>query len=429
MATTATGGSLTAASPLLAFQTLDAGIVGVEVSGTWTGTITFEARIGNTWANAQVFTVASVVVAATTTANVSRLINAGGFSEVRANFSTPTSGTPVIIFTGSPESMGGSGGGGGGGGGAVTVGDGADVAEGTTTDAGVVTDTSGTLIGFARGNIIKWIAQALLLGAVNEAAPASDTASSGLNGRLQRIAQRITSMIALLPASLGGKAAASSLAVTLATDEPLVGILTEAAPASDTASSGLNGRLQRIAQRLTTLMTTNLLTQGDVAHDGVDSGNPAKIGMRALAHGTNPTAVAAADRTDWLANRAGVPWVIGGHPNVQTIRATYTSAQTDTALVTVAAGLKIVCTRITFACDKANTVNVSARAGFGTANTPTTTGVLASHPGIDPGGGMNVGNGAGIIGVGADDADLRVTTSAATTGSIEVVASFYTIES
>lgn len=41
-------------------------------------------------------------------------------------------------------------------------------------------------------------------GSLTETAPASDTASSGLNGRLQRIAQRITSMIALLPTALGG---------------------------------------------------------------------------------------------------------------------------------------------------------------------------------------------------------------------------------
>ncbi len=39
-------------------------------------------------------------------------------------------------------------------------------------------------------------------GSLTEAAPASDTASSGLNGRLQRIAQRLTSLIALLPAAL-----------------------------------------------------------------------------------------------------------------------------------------------------------------------------------------------------------------------------------
>lgn len=51
------------------------------------------------------------------------------------------------------------------------------------------------------------------IGIVTETAPATDTASSGLNGRLQRIAQRITSLIALLPASLGRKTAVLSLAV------------------------------------------------------------------------------------------------------------------------------------------------------------------------------------------------------------------------
>jgi hypothetical protein len=40
------------------------------------------------------------------------------------------------------------------------------------------------------------------LGSLTEAAPATDTASSGLNGRLQRIAQRLTSLIALVPAAL-----------------------------------------------------------------------------------------------------------------------------------------------------------------------------------------------------------------------------------
>lgn len=42
------------------------------------------------------------------------------------------------------------------------------------------------------------------MGSVTETAPASDTASSGLNGRLQRIAQRITSLIALVPTALTG---------------------------------------------------------------------------------------------------------------------------------------------------------------------------------------------------------------------------------
>lgn len=39
-------------------------------------------------------------------------------------------------------------------------------------------------------------------GSLTETAPTTDTESSGLNGRLQRVAQRLTSLIALLPAAL-----------------------------------------------------------------------------------------------------------------------------------------------------------------------------------------------------------------------------------
>jgi hypothetical protein len=98
-------------------------------------------------------------------------------------------------------------------------------------------------------------AQSTLIGAVTETAPGTDTASSGLNGRLQRVAQRITSLIGLLPTALGSTTSANSLAVTQSTEDiARQGILTETPPATDTASSGQNGRLQRIAQRLTTLI-------------------------------------------------------------------------------------------------------------------------------------------------------------------------------
>lgn len=181
--------------------------------------------------------------------------------------------------------------------------------------------------------------------------------------------------------------------------------------------------------RQSTASNFNAQVVGSIAHDGVDSGNPVKVGMRALAHGTNPTAVAAADRTDWLANRAGIPWVMGGHPNVVTVRANYTAAQTDTAIVTVAAGLKIVVTRCSVTADNANTVDVAVRIGFGAVNTPSATGVVLSHPGIAPGSGVVEGTGAGMIGVGADDEDLRITSEVPTTGSIDVVVTYYTIES
>jgi len=120
------------------------------------------------------------------------------------------------------------------------------------------------------------------VGSLTETAPTTDTASSGLNGRLQRIAQRITSLIALLPTALGSggglkvdgsgtalpvSAASLPLPSGAATETTLgsvltqtdfdtkTGSLTETAPSTDTASSGLNGRLQRIAQRITSLIT------------------------------------------------------------------------------------------------------------------------------------------------------------------------------
>jgi hypothetical protein len=84
---------------------------------------------------------------------------------------------------------------------------------------------------------------ALRTGSLTETAPATDTASSGVNGRLQRIAQRITSMIALLPTALGGSgglkvddifsqyetvaasATAQALGATGATGDYLAGVL------------------------------------------------------------------------------------------------------------------------------------------------------------------------------------------------------------
>jgi hypothetical protein len=157
---------------------------------------------------------------------------------------------------------------------------------------------------------------------------------------------------------------------------------------------------------------------------------PPSAGL-AVAHGSNPTAVAAGLRNDLLSNRAGVPFHIGGHPNVVTLKHTdITTAVTDAAIVTVGAGTKIVVTRLTVTLDSASTVFPLVRIGFGTANTPTTTGVLASHGGVPAGGGFTIGDGSGIIGVGADNEDLRVTTTGNATGNgLQITVSYYTIES
>jgi hypothetical protein len=182
--------------------------------------------------------------------------------------------------------------------------------------------------------------------------------------------------------------------------------------------------------------TGALFIGGAVAHDGLDSGNPVKLGHRAVAFGATPTAVAAADRSDWLATRAGIPFSLGGHPNIVSAEYYTTAAQTDDPVVaTVAAGTKIIVTGISVACSAANTVNVDVRIGFGTS-TLTARGasgadgvakIILSHPGIAPGSGMVRGGAGGIIGIGADDEDLRITCSAPTTGALTVQVDYFTI--
>ena len=87
------------------------------------------------------------------------------------------------------------------------------------------------------------------IGSLTETAPASDTASSGLNGRLQRNAQRLTSLIALFPTSLGTKTAANSLAVTLASDDTAglaLGAVADSAATNSTASWSMIALLKGI---------------------------------------------------------------------------------------------------------------------------------------------------------------------------------------
>lgn len=70
--------------------------------------------------------------------------------------------------------------------------------------------------------------QKALIGEVNEVAPLTDIANSGLNGRLQRVAQNLTSIMDLLPSVIGQNNMADSLSVTIATDQsnlPIDGVV------------------------------------------------------------------------------------------------------------------------------------------------------------------------------------------------------------
>lgn len=83
-----------------------------------------------------------------------------------------------------------------------------DVGAGVQSAQNVLSDTSGAaLIGRAAAAaslpVVLSTEDSAAIGALTETAPATDTASSALNGRLQRVAQRLSSLIALLPTALG----------------------------------------------------------------------------------------------------------------------------------------------------------------------------------------------------------------------------------
>jgi hypothetical protein len=90
-----------------------------------------------------------------------------------------------------------------------------------------------------------------------------------------------------------GAATETTLAAALTQSDfdTKVGSLTETAPATDTASAGLNGRLQRIAQRLTSIFGAT----GDTTDAEVSSGNGSMIAvlkrLRTLLNGGLPAAL------------------------------------------------------------------------------------------------------------------------------------------
>jgi hypothetical protein len=105
-----------------------------------------------------------------------------------------------------------TGGTGNGGGGAATVADGADVAQGATTDAAVITDTTGTLSGKLRG-LVKWAFERM-------------------------------------PSSLGQKAMAASLPVVLASDQVAIPVTANVGTTNGLALDGtLTGGTQKAIAR------------------------------------------------------------------------------------------------------------------------------------------------------------------------------------
>lgn len=226
-------------------------------------------------------------------------------------------------------------------------------------------------------------------------------------------------------ALIGQAAMAASLPVVIASNQSAIAVAAHDVTNAGTFATQVDGAA------LTALQLIDDPVKVDDAGFTVATDKVMMVGAVAVAHGANPDAADANDAVARLTNRHRIPFVIGGHPNIVTIKHTnITTAVTDAAIITVGAGVKIVVTGLLVTLDNASTVFPTVLIGFGTANTPTTTGVIAAHGGVPAGGGFSRGDGSGMIGVGADNEDLRVTTTGNATGNgLQIVVTYYTIES
>src|SRR5436305_10366964 len=239
------GGTIAANGASIQFDPSGAAVVGVGITGDGVGTLRFEVFDGQNWNDANVFTIANAAAAVTVTlvANtpVSRKIDTTGARLVRARATAWTSGTTTLDFV-ATDGMVSSGGGGGGGGGAVTVADGADVAQGATADAAATGDHAGTVNAHLRG-VTK------TTGDPTDAAVTGDTAGT-VSAHLRGVTKTTGDPTdAAVTGDTAGTVAAHLRGRTKTTGDP-----TDAAPGTDTATATLNGRLQRVAQRLTSLI-------------------------------------------------------------------------------------------------------------------------------------------------------------------------------
>lgn len=294
-------------------------------------------------------------------------------------------------------------------------------------------------------------------GSLTETAPATDTASSGLNGRLQRISQRLTSLIALLPTSLGSgggmkvDGSGTALPVTVSgvataanqsSELTLIGPVTETAPASDTASSGVNGRLQRLAQRLTSLETliTSTNTKIDTLNGNVtaaipDCGSNPCTNKMGLVGQTGTWLMPSSQSGTWTVQPGNTPnttpWLVkeGDGTNTRVYDPCETVAQTSTPIsITTATTTRIVppaSSKKTHICyiflTSAAADNVGIVEGTGGTCGTGTAGVIggttaANGPNFAANGGLSLtaGGKTAVAATAGTNVDLCLITSAAT---------------
>lgn len=135
---------------------------------------------------------------------------------------------------------------------------------------------------------------------------------------------------------------------TLTPPAAITGFATSAK--QDTLDTSINTLLKPASTlaAVTTVTTVSTLTGGGIAHDGADSGNPIKVGARAVS--AEIAAVANNDRSDLLTTLTG-KLIVATNTNPENIVSGVTSAMTGTTSTSVvaapASGLRNYITQIT----------------------------------------------------------------------------------
>jgi len=204
--------------------------------------------------------------------------------------------------------------------------DGEDITIGAKADAAVTNPAStASLVAVTKGNLTqlsailakiiaapateaKQDAAATLTGAVTETAPGTDTASSGLNGRLQRVAQRLTDLITAVGGYLTTRGYGFDVAVT-----PTV--TSGSYSAGDIMGALMTFTISRANDEPVVIMGAQVACKADVAPT-----------LTLVLFNADPTSTPKTDNAAWSLNAAdafkviatipfGSTWVDHGTPN------------------------------------------------------------------------------------------------------------------
>jgi hypothetical protein len=157
-------------------------------------------------------------------------------------------------------------------------------------------------------------------------------------------AAQVTSLLAALAAGATSMAKAEDVASANADVGVPAMAIQKATPADTAGTDGDYAMLQMSVGRL----WTDAQSHGDVASDAVDSGNPVKVGARAIAGLSTATLVSAADRVDSVAGLDGAQ-IVRPHCGLEDIVsavATCTAGANTSAISAQGAGIKVYVTSV-----------------------------------------------------------------------------------